>query len=74
MLVAVFKNIFFVLFIGNESAPIQLTQCRFPGLAGQPFSNAKILIYIPGTYTETILSNSARKLLRFDNNNMLIAV
>jgi len=28
--------------IGNESAPIQLAQCRFPGLA---ISNAKIFIY-----------------------------
>ena len=28
--------------IGNESAPIQLAQCRFPGLA---ISTAKILIY-----------------------------
>jgi len=28
--------------IGNESVPIQLAQCRFPGLA---ISNAKILIY-----------------------------
>jgi len=28
--------------IGNESAPIQLAQCRFPGLS---ISNAKILIY-----------------------------
>jgi len=27
---------------GNESAPIQLAQCRFPGLA---ISNAKILTY-----------------------------
>ena len=27
----------------NESAPIQLAQCRFPGLA---ISDAKILIYI----------------------------
>ena len=27
------------LTIGNESVPIQLTQCRFPGLA---ISNAKI--------------------------------
>jgi len=27
--------------IGNESVPIQLAQCRFPGLA---ISNAKILI------------------------------
>jgi len=29
--------------IGNESVPIQLAQCRFPGLA---ISNAKILIYV----------------------------
>jgi len=29
--------------IGNESAPIQMTQCRFPGLA---ISSAKILIYL----------------------------
>ena len=28
--------------IGNESAPIQLARCRFPGLA---IANAKILIY-----------------------------
>jgi len=28
---------------GDESAPIQLAQCRFPGLA---ISNAKILIYL----------------------------
>ena len=28
--------------VGNECAPIQLAQCRFPGLA---ISNAKILIY-----------------------------
>jgi len=28
--------------IGNESVPIQLAQCRFPGLA---ISSAKILIY-----------------------------
>jgi len=27
---------------GNESVPIHLAQCRFPGLA---ISNAKILIY-----------------------------
>jgi len=31
-----------VVVTGNESAPIQLAQCRFPGLA---ISNAKILIY-----------------------------
>jgi len=29
--------------IGNESAPIQMTQCRFPGMA---ISSAKILIYL----------------------------
>jgi len=29
--------------IGNESAPIQLAQCRFPGLA---ISNAQILIHL----------------------------
>ena len=29
-------------YTGNESVPIQLAQCRFPGLA---ISNAKILIY-----------------------------
>jgi len=29
--------------IGNESVPIQLVQCRFPGL---PISNAKIFINI----------------------------
>jgi len=28
--------------IGNESVPLQLAQCRFPGLA---ISNAEILIY-----------------------------
>jgi len=31
-----------VLSVGNESVPIQLAQCRFPGLA---ISSAKILIY-----------------------------
>jgi len=30
--------------IGNESVPIQLAQCRFPGLT---ISIAKILIYFP---------------------------
>ena len=29
--------------VGNESAPIQLAQCRFPGPA---ISNARILIYL----------------------------
>ena len=50
--------------IGNESVPIQLAQCRFPGLA---VSNAKISIYIFQTKrAETILSNSTRKLLWFE--------
>ena len=30
------------VFVGNESVPIQLAQCRFPGLA---ISSAKILLY-----------------------------
>jgi len=47
-------------YTGNESAPIQLAQCRFPGLA---ISSAKILIYFQIIYTEAILSNSTRKLL-----------
>jgi len=46
-------------YTGNESAPIQLAQCRFPGLA---ISSAKILIYFQIIYTEAILSNSTRKL------------
>jgi len=57
--------------IGNESVPIQLTQCRFPGLA---ISNTKILIYIfQIKYTETILSNSTRKLVWFEITKMMIA-
>ena len=56
----------------NENVPIQLTQCRLPGLA---ISTANIYIYIfSNKYTEAILSNSARKLLRFEINKMLIAV
>jgi len=31
-----------LLGMGNESVPIQLAQCRFPGLA---ISNAEILMY-----------------------------
>jgi len=59
-------------FIGNESVPIQLAQCRFPGLA---ISNAKIRIYFfQIKYTEGILSNSTRKLLWFEITKMLIAV
>jgi len=44
--------------MGNESVPIQLAQCRFPGLA---IYNAKI-------------SNSTRKLLWFGIAKRLIAV
>jgi len=37
-------------------------------------SNAKILIYFSKKYTEAILLNSTRKLLRFEITKMLIAV
>jgi len=58
--------------IGNKSVPIQLAQCRFPGLA---ISNAKILISIfQIKYTEAILSISTRKLLWFEITKLLIAV
>jgi len=58
--------------IGNESVPIQLAQCWFPGLA---VSNAKKYKYIfQIKYTEAILSNSSRKLLWFEITKMLIAV
>jgi len=57
--------------IGNESAPIQLTQCRFPALA---ISNAKISIYIFRIeHTEAILANSTRKLLWFEITTLLMA-
>ena len=58
--------------IRNESAPIQLAQCWFPELA---IYNVKILIYIfQIKYTEAILSNSTRKLLRFEITEVPIAV
>jgi len=56
--------------IGNESVPIQLAQCWFPGLT---ISNAKIYIFFQIKYTEAILSNSTRKLLWFEISKMLIA-
>jgi len=60
------------LVIGNESAPIHLAQCRFPGLA---IPDAKILIlFFQTKYTEAILSNSTRKLLWFEITKMPIAV
>jgi len=57
--------------IGNESVPIQLAKCRFPGMA---ISSATLLIYLKIKYTEAILSNSTPNLLRFKITKMLIAV
>ena len=51
--------------------PIQLAQCWFPGLA---ISNVIIYIFFQIINTEAILSNSTRKLLRFEIAKMLIAV
>ena len=57
--------------IGNESVPIQLVQCRFPGLA---ISNANIYKYIfQVKYTEVISSNSIRKLFWFEITKIMIA-
>ena len=47
--------VFSILYTGNESVPIQLAQCRFPG---PTISNAKILIYLSNkihTHTHTRL-------------------
>jgi len=57
--------------IEYESVPIQLPQCRFSGLA---ISNDKILIYFSKKNTEAILSNTTRKLLRFEMTKILTAV
>ena len=57
--------------MGNESVPIQLTQCRFPG---QAISNVRILMHFQIKYTEAVLSNSTPKLLWFEITKMLIAV
>jgi len=58
--------------IENESVPIQLAQCWFPGLA---ISNAEIQInFFRIEYTEAVLSNSTRKLLWFEITKMLIAI
>jgi len=57
--------------IGNESVPIQLARCRFPGLA---IYNAKMLMYFQIKYTEAISSNRIRKLLWCEITKMLIAV
>jgi len=64
----------FASHIGNESAPIQLAQCWFPG---RNLSNAKLglLIYFfQIKYTEAVLSNNIRKLSLFEIIKMLIAV
>jgi len=56
---------------GNESAPIQLAQCRFPGLA---ISSANLLEYFFSneTYGSNFV-NGTRKLLWFEITDMLIA-
>jgi len=52
--------------------PIQLAQCWLPGLA---IFNAKTDIYIfQIKYMESTLSNSTRKLLRFEITKLLTAV
>jgi len=64
----------FAFHIGNESVPIQLAQCWFPG---RNLSNAKLglLIYFfQIKYTEAVLSNNIRKLSLFEIIKMLIAV
>ena len=60
-----------MLCIGNESAPIQLAQCRFPGW---PFPTVKYLYSFQVKYTEAISSNSTRKLLWLEIIKMLTAV
>jgi len=57
--------------IGNESVPIQLAQCWFPGLA---IFNAKYKYIFQIKCTKAILSNSTRKLLWFEITEMLTAV
>ena len=57
--------------IGNESVPIQLAQCWFPGPA---ISNAKYQYIFHIKYTEALLSNDTRKLLWFEVTKTLIAV
>ena len=47
---------------GNESVPIQITQCWFPGLA---IPMLKYEYFFQIKYTEAILSSSTRKLLWF---------
>jgi len=56
--------------IGDESVPIQLAQCLFPGW---PFPTLKYRHVFQIIYTEAILSNNTRELLRFEISKMLIA-
>ena len=56
---------------GNESVPIQLALCCFPGLA---LSNAKIEYIFQIKYTAATISNSTRKLLWFEITKMVIVV
>ena len=53
----------------NDSVPIQLAQCPFPGLA---ISDA--IHFLKIKYMEAILSNSTRSLLWFEITRILIAV
>jgi len=60
------------LLIGNESVPIQLTQCWFPGLA---ISNAKIWTYFSHEiYGSNFITNSTGKMLRFEVTKTLITL
>jgi len=72
-LVMSLRTILGAVHIENESVPIRLAQCRFPGLA---IYNDKILLllFFQIKYAEAILSNSTRKLLLFEITKMLIAV
>jgi len=56
---------------GNESVPIQLALCCFPGLA---LSGAKIEYIFQIKYTAATISNSTRKLLWFEITKMVIVV
>jgi len=53
----------------NDSVPIQLAQCPFPGLAISDAIHLKKIKYM-----EAILSNSTLSLLWFEITRMLIAV
>jgi len=59
------------LVAGNERVPIQLQSA---GSLGWPFPTLKCKHISEIKYTETILSNCTRKLLRFDISKILIAV